>query len=393
MRLRLVTLVCAGLAVGGAAATCGGSTPFDGLLPVTLDGSVDAGHGWKARAEFILPPSFALSGTVTSLGPQGELAGTCWTGADPLTVAQCAWLRRDGGFLFWSPEPGMFYEIRGISGRGELCGMGFWKTDAGTVEGVPLRGQLDVGFGGEGRRFMPDPPGGACRALTDDGTLVGDWNQQGFVLSPDGGFVAFAYFPRPPQLPPPGYFGTSAEAVNSRNEVVGYLRVGEFAGQGNPAALYWTSLDGGSLLPNEGRPASAASLNVHGVIVGRGENAAGIPQPLMWLDPTRPPVFLPLPAGLVTGGANAINDDGLIVGDGLDDRSESHGVVWWKGGAFLADELAFSSLALHMTDLTKVNNRGQLAGHARGELFSADGGLVARPYRPVLIEIVEYPQP
>ncbi|GIF73560.1 hypothetical protein [Asanoa siamensis] len=94
-------------------------------------------------------------------------------------------------------------------------------------------------------------------------------------------------------------------SVNSAGVAIGY----SYNDEGAPVAYVYR---GGTVtgLP-DGTGVWANSINADGVIVGtRDDN-----QPLIWHTPTSTPAKLRLPIGYDRGAANAIDDDGVVVGE------------------------------------------------------------------------------
>ena len=97
-----------------------------------------------------------------------------------------------------------------------------------------------------------------------------------------------------------------------------------------------------TLGPFEGRPTVAAAINDAGVVVGNGFNAAGAEIPLMWTPAGGYDAFL----GSVTGRAHDINNRGDVVGI-LFQATGSPAFLYWPGVlVFIAAGIALLGLTV-----------------------------------------------
>jgi uncharacterized membrane protein len=74
------------------------------------------------------------------------------------------------------------------------------------------------------------------------------------------------------------------------------------------------------------------AINDAGVMVGNGSDPSRRSRPLIWRDPDRPPTPLPLPPGVSTGSVAGIENDGTVVGSVGDDKT-ARAYMWGPDGS------------------------------------------------------------
>ncbi|GID76047.1 hypothetical protein Ade02nite_46880 [Paractinoplanes deccanensis] len=167
------------------------------------------------------------------------------------------------------------------------------------------------------------PSGDIRKALVTSGDPSGRY-LAGRVYPPSGVHTVLwkdgVLQPRPPM---PGA-DASWEDINSSGVAVGSSYSGE--------VQYAYVSPGKSVTRLHGGEASAAAINDAGVIAGAlGKPYEGVPA--MWPSASAAPVELPLPAGYTAGAAEAIGEDGTIVGTVEKKATEGTGYLWLPGGA------------------------------------------------------------
>jgi uncharacterized membrane protein len=124
----------------------------------------------------------------------------------------------------------------------------------------------------------------------------------------------------PTKVAMPGELEESLQDVNSTGTAVGWSFEGTAEDSGPVPYVY---RDGEvSRLPG-GERGQALAVNDIGAIAGDSGGA-----PVVWPSATEEPTRLPLPAGVSTGGATAIDEDGTVVGNVNDERP----YVWFADG-------------------------------------------------------------
>jgi hypothetical protein len=348
------------------------------------------------REAFTLEPPY-MGGNLTALGSHGAVAGTLLR--DP--NSPFAWtVNSDGnGLMLWDqlvPMAPAF--LQALHPDGISCGNSYWPDSQGTWTSTAIIGG-DAGF----TRLLPDPLQGGCSDMNTNGTAIGSWDRQSFLRWSDGGIFRFDLFRDPRRdggLYP--FIVLDLAAINDRDEVVGVLPVGQFFGRGNPAGFYWSADSGPVLLRNEPTHeldlTHANDINNDGVIVGSGIDSRGDLRACTWPDPHSPPTFFPDQWSRFTKmEAHSINDKGLIVGAAVDQTMwvpagfESFGVMWWNGKAYLLDDLVAGQTDLHVENLYFVNNQNRIAGTGRKLIYGPDGGLERSARYPIVIDLLRYP--
>lgn len=384
------SLVTFALVAGGllVATTCSVPGVFEGTLGqvvvISPDGAVDGGDdsdgGFVVRVQLPVDKGLFRSARPTALGPNGELAGQ---GESHSGTARFFLTSSAGLMDWWDYARGKPIVIRMLDGDGGFCGSAPWPDPefGGTDSYTAVAGTISNIV-----RLLPDPVTSECRDGNSAGVYVGQWNAQGCIREADGGLTPLNFFPYNP--PRARSIHVTAQAVNSLGDVVGSMAYGDSYGRGNPAGLLIRADGGVTLLDNGPRPTAARDINEHGVIVGVGNDFDFVPMAIVWSDPLDAGIFLPLPAGMVQGQAFAINDDGLVVGQAYDESFGAHGVLWWRGRAYLADDIVAGQTNLAVEDLSFVNNMPRIVGTVLEPLLGPDGGL----WRwPIVIDVLRFP--
>lgn len=152
-------------------------------------------------------------------------------------------------------------------------------------------------------------------------------------------------------------------AINNDGVIIGYS--GHLPAKWSP----FTVTDGEvTWIPSGELGASMTDINDNGVIVGRtvterSEELGALGLPTMWVDGEPTELAMPVgPAGLTayTGIARAINNDGVIVGEAwFDDEFQTQYAVIWIDGVPSALPNAFAYDACMATD---ISENGAIAG-------------------------------
>lgn len=377
--------------VGTAAAVHTQGTDDGGLDAATAsDSGVDGGNWWRASVAHPLRGTGFINGNLSSLSSSGATGGDAvFSFSGPRYV----WLEGKGTIQSW--EIGPLFGVAGIAAirsDGLYCGGALWPF--GPPPGAT--GAAIVGRDGSAERLVPDPLSSDCVDMNEAGSAIGPWNPHSYFRWPDGGFVLFDFYPDPNPWPDGGarFFPVTLRHLNERNEVVGSLLPGELFGYANPSGFYWSPDAGPVLLRNrQNRGANVAwDINNHGVIVGSAKDFSSRTVATLWQDPFDAGIYLPYPASIEFAEALGINDDGLIVGYGLDAFAESWGLVWWQGKVYFADDVVREQAPLHIDWLGFVNNQGRIAGTQRAIEYRSDGGIAIQGL-PITIDVQQYPSP
>ena len=91
-------------------------------------------------------------------------------------------------------------------------------------------------------------------------------------------------------------------------------------------------------------------------------NVNGDPVPMLWPDWRDAGVELPLPPGFLEGEVLSIDDRGLAAGTGLDSAWRARALLWWRGRAWIADDLVEGGTTLALERLAFANSAGRFAG-------------------------------
>lgn len=134
-----------------------------------------------------------------------------------------------------------------------------------------------------------------------------------------------------------------AEAVNDHGQIVGY----SVTASGEQHAFLWTDGRMTDLGTLGGGYSYAADINNHGQVVGYSLSDTGEGRPFLWEDGRMTDLGGP------SCSANAINDDGQVVGDCM-----GHPVSWWRGQM---TDLTTQGLA-PFTTARDINDAGQIVG-------------------------------
>lgn len=382
-------LLAGGLVV---ATTCSVPGVFETRLGqvvlMTPDAATDGGitdGGFVVRVDLPVDRRVFRSARATALGPNGELAGL---GENHSGTGRLFVTSPTGLMDWWDGARGKPSRIHMLDGDGGICGTALWALPE---FGPDADGNTAiVGTPANVMRLLPDPVTSECRDGNRAGVYVGQWNAQGYIRQADGGLTRLDLFPYSP--PRARSIHVIAQAVNSVGDVVGSMAYGDSYGRGNPAGLLIRADGGVTLLDNGPRPTVARDINEHGVIVGVGNDFDFVPMAIIWPDPLDAGIFLPLPRGMVQGQAFAINDDGLVVGQAFDESFGAHGVLWWRGRAYLADDIVAGQTSLAVEDLSFVNNMQRIVGTVLDPADGADGGLEAIWRWPIVIDVLQLPE-
>ncbi|HEX6574141.1 MAG TPA: hypothetical protein VF042_04150 [Gemmatimonadaceae bacterium] len=119
---------------------------------------------------------------------------------------------------------------------------------------------------------------------------------------------------------------SEATAINDQGQIVGssYIRTGQL----RPFIWQDGVMSSLGVLPGDGGYSVARDISNTGMVAGYGY-ASGAFKPWMWTS-SGGIKLLPLPAGVVTGYVEAVNDDGAIVGS-FGEIDVSHAAIWKNG--------------------------------------------------------------
>jgi len=362
----LVFASCLAVCNCGKTSTLTGDSAKDTVSPPTEDtpSSPSQGANWRTWGDA------GQTGFVTALGPDGTVAGVLsgQTGVEYLFLAPPG-----SPVELWQAAPDNNRPVRiGHIGRnGSSCGTAYIYDPQfhGSV-GAAVAGSTSSGF----TRLLPDPITSTCRDGNSQGDYVGEWKAQGFLKTVDGGTIRLDLVRGPAQS---SYVLTTPVAINSRGDVAGAIQYGESIGRGNPAPFVRWSDGGVSFLLNNLRSSVATDISDTGIVIGAGLPAdSEFSTAMIWTDPLDAGIFLPLPEGLISSRALSINSHGVVVGYGLSGSFDSHGLVWFDGGVYLADEFWAPSPGWRISRLDFVNDSNRLAGEASFSETQPDGGVV-----------------
>jgi probable HAF family extracellular repeat protein len=157
--------------------------------------------------------------------------------------------------------------------------------------------------------------------------------------------------------------GDYVTALNDANQIAGYYDApvppnGAYFGDLVKEVFIWLQPLGGNY-PNS----KAYGINKLGQIVGSCSNSQNtVSVACVWTDPAKAPTVLsPLP-GYTSGYANAINDNGLIVGRSYNNATSQHACKWTLTAPDQPVDLG--ALGGAASTASGVNNAGQIVGWA-----------------------------
>jgi probable HAF family extracellular repeat protein len=226
-----------------------------------------------------------------------------------------------------------------------------------------------VSFGGflwRDGTVIPAPPAG--EGLPE---FVGfDLNERGVAVGvPEFGPLPFTWrpgeAPRPLALPD-GADGGFPIALNDRGDVAGRVTVPGPAPatrvvrwrDGRPRDL--GDLGGGEATIPDMAAGGGSPINRRGDVVGASSTASGDHHAFLWRDGHMTDLGT---LGGPSSWATAVNDSGQVVGASLTAEGEAHAFAWQDGR--MVDLTALAGGGQH-TDVTDINDRGQVVGHVEG---------------------------
>lgn len=203
------------------------------------------------------------------------------------------------------------------------------------------------------------PGGGTVYAsgINDSGQVIGSHNNGGFVWS--GGIMT--------ELANPVGSGQAfPEAINNSGQIAG--RVSSYLG----STLYRTTGGDTTILAADGNyDAGVGAINQSGQVAGWSyDSETGATRATVW-DDAGAASFIPTtnPAG--NAYANAITDDGVVVGSYFNEFYTEHAFIWDGSTVVDIGELVaspFQSSVAH-----DINAQGQVVGVAYGAFLYEDG--------------------
>lgn len=233
-------------------------------------------------------------------------------------------------------------------------------NESGVVVGYGQDGEGDyTAFTWENNEFtiITDVGWSSTKAvgITDGGVVIG-YGRNGYgnrAFSWDG--TDLVDLGTPGGLSPDGPI--EILGVNNDNETVGF---GYNPTQARLEAFFW-DIDGDyiSLNPGGWTGVYARAINDNGLVVGDGRDGAGR-ELFLWdgVDYTA----LGLPSGWTSANAAGINDDGYIVGDGTSETGKEHAFIW--NGTDFIDLNPENWVSSHALD---INQFGEIVGWGKNE--------------------------
>jgi len=190
---------------------------------------------------------------------------------------------------------------------------------------------------------------GLAYAINNAGTVGGgtvvNGTSQAFILS--GGQISWLTSIDPAV--------TSAEVLGLNNE---NAAVGSFS-TGNPYighAFLWQNGTMTDLGVSYVGSTSATAINDEGLIVGYADSTA-----VYWQNGAM--TFLGTLPGYQTSFAHAVNNSGLIVGEGFDGYGDHHALMWQNGKIVDLNTLLPANSGWVVEDATGIDDQGQIVGY------------------------------
>ena len=266
---------------------------------------------------------------------------------------------------------------------------------SGQIGGYADNGKTEVG--GAGSYYYSDAFLTQTSGLADQGTLSGDNGSAVLAINASGQAVGWSGIIdvaltttfSGPQFPPElhavlwsggavqslgtlsGYTFSSATAINDPGEVVGY----SYSYPGSPGgthAFLWKSgalTDLGTL---GGTSSQALGVDNMGQIIGSAQTSGGATHAFLWQPATATGTTgtmtdLGVLTGSVSSQANAINNNGAVVGYSTDSSNANHAFLWTPASANGASG-AMTDLGLlaggTSSQANALNNSGLIVGEA-----------------------------
>lgn len=186
----------------------------------------------------------------------------------------------------------------------------------------------------------PNITSGHAYAMNDAGDVAGLWPyatiwRDGVAQGVSGAFDEFSV----------------VYGLNNFGDAVGY------SGPGFGVATLWRNMAATQLTTPEGSRSVAVALNDHGTIVGTYEpiSSSGRPRAVVWLNDSI--TELAMPDGAYASSANAINNDGWVVG------GSGPGASFWRATMWQGDvATVLPTLGGNISYANDVNDMGVIVG-------------------------------
>jgi probable HAF family extracellular repeat protein len=160
--------------------------------------------------------------------------------------------------------------------------------------------------------------------------------------------------------------GDLVTAINDANQIVGYYYA-PFAPNGGSQGYFYDLITGSFIwlqpLGGDYPNSYAYGINKLGQIVGSCSNTQNtVSVACVWTDPAQAPTMLSTLPNYTSGHANAINDNGLIVGYAYNNNDTQHACKWTITAPDQPVDLG--ALGGSSSAASSVNNAGQIVGWA-----------------------------
>jgi probable HAF family extracellular repeat protein len=337
-----------GVASGGGADA--GPAGDDG--GVASGGGADAGTGGAS-----MPPAYSVTGLgnafATFIDPHGTIAGS----ACDSTSCVGATFTTSGG---WSPAPvpdGALWVVpAGIDAAGRVAMNAEFPGSMRSTYSLPyLSAPLElVPIVATDAHDLSR--GSHLAAVNAAGHLVGSFYENAF--GPDTSSGSYFYDGAVTRIAAgPGGNRSAALAINSRDQVVGWMQVGSVQ-----HAYLW---DGGTLQDLgtvSGASTMATAINDSGVVTGWGATSptSGVSVAFRWDGQMH---VLGCPAGTIHCETFAIDARGDIVGEALVSITEPAVAFLYRDGVFYRlDDLVQDAPGWRFHSAVSVNDAGQIVG-------------------------------
>lgn len=160
----------------------------------------------------------------------------------------------------------------------------------------------------------------------------------------------------------PDFFGSSAQAISNNGQIAGVF----FTKEGKRQAVAWIGekMQPLGTLPGDDQ-SIATAVNDAGVVVGSsGKDNSYSNLPFVW-EKGKMEMLFPLDGRTSLNEASGINNHDQIVGYGLQEGIYMHAVLWEKRHPEDLNDLIAPDSGLVLMKATAINDQGQIVGEAR----------------------------